>query len=70
MQGAETGACYHGCLGAGSLCINSILTSAVELQVFTNKEEIAMGVKDELTKSMTGFGYAIIQVRHFCNVPM
>lgn len=32
-------------------------------QVFTNKEEIALGVKDELTKSMTGFGYAIIQVR-------
>lgn len=29
--------------------------------VFTNKEEIALGVKDELTKSMTGFGYAIIQ---------
>ena len=33
------------------------------MQVFTNKEEIAMGVKEELTKSMTGFGYAIIQVR-------
>ncbi len=32
-------------------------------QVFTNKEEIAIGVKQELTKSMTGFGYAIIQVR-------
>jgi hypothetical protein len=30
-------------------------------QVFTNKEEIAIGVKQELTKSMTGFGYAIIQ---------
>jgi len=29
--------------------------------VFTNKEEIAMGVKEELTKSMTGFGYQIIQ---------
>ena len=36
--------------------------------MFTNKEEIALGVKDELTKSMTGFGYAIIQVRRppFC----
>ena len=31
--------------------------------MFTNKEEIALGVKDELTKSMTGFGYAIIQAR-------
>ena len=31
------------------------------MQVFTNKEEIAIGVKQELTKSMTGFGYAIIQ---------
>ena len=31
--------------------------------MFTNKEEIAIGVKQELTKSMTGFGYAIIQVR-------
>ena len=31
--------------------------------MFTNKEEIAIGVKQELTKSMTGFGYAIIQAR-------
>lgn len=29
--------------------------------VFTSKEEIARAVKDELAKSMTGFGFAIIQ---------
>eukprot|EP00218_Dolichomastix_sp_CCMP3274_P016908 CAMPEP_0170137022 /NCGR_PEP_ID=MMETSP0033_2-20121228/3822_1 /TAXON_ID=195969 /ORGANISM="Dolichomastix tenuilepis, Strain CCMP3274" /LENGTH=264 /DNA_ID=CAMNT_0010372843 /DNA_START=106 /DNA_END=900 /DNA_ORIENTATION=+ len=29
--------------------------------VFTTKEEIAMSVKDELSKSMAGFGYMIIQ---------
>ena len=39
------------------------------MQVFTNKEEIAMGVKEELTKSMTGFGYAIIQVSTSCRTP-
>jgi hypothetical protein len=29
--------------------------------VFTSKEEIALGIKAELTKTMTGFGFAIIQ---------
>ena len=30
--------------------------------VFTSKEEIAVAVKSELTKSMAGFGFSIIQV--------
>ena len=31
-------------------------------QVFVSKEEIAASIKDELTKSMSGFGYAILNV--------
>lgn len=31
-------------------------------QVFTSKEEIAASIKEELTKSMTGFGFAILNV--------
>ena len=34
---------------------------AVQDDVFVSKEEIAVDVKEELTKSMAGFGFAIIK---------